>query len=202
MPLISSAMSTLMLLKSSQKFMSGSKLPFIVSAVSNATSQYVIVASIVNSTNNALGPGSGTQTGRIVGLFPPVMSGLMVAKAASFGIAGRDSKKLFDAVSFGVVNAMKTVLLQGAIIGAGPGTGRGRIKGLIPDILEGSIMAQEYFKQISGDKLRYIVKAMAFGICNHIKKTGTVIVTNIGVAASPPVGPVTIPAAPGIGKLV
>jgi len=202
MPLIPAAMRGLMTLKASQKLMSGSKLPHIVGAISNATSQYVLAVSVINSTNIALGPGSGTQTGRIVGLFPSTMSGLMMLKAATYGLSGRDLKKLFDAVSFGVVNAMKTVIMQGTIIGAGPGTGTGKIIGLFPTGLEAAILAQDYFKLISGSKLRVKVKAMAFGICNHIMSTGTVTITNIGIAASPPVGPVTIPAAPGIGRFV
>lgn len=202
MSLIPSAMQGLIQLKASSKLIAGSKFPPLVSAVSKATSQYVLAASIINSTNIALGPGAGTQTGRIVGLQPSGMSLLMMGVAASQGLAGRDIKILFDSVSFGVVNSLKATLLQGTIIGAGPGTGTGKIMGLIPSGLEALILSQSYFKLISGDKLRSMVKAMAFGICNHIMSVGTVQVTNIGVAAGPPVGPVTIPAAPGIGKFV
>ena len=126
----------------------------------------------------------------------------MLTKAAASGLAGRDIRKFFDSISFGVVNAMKSVLLQGTIIGAGPGTGTGKITGLVPSALQNLIYAQSAIRLISGDKLRSLLGAIAFGICNHIMSAGTVQATDIGAAAGPPVGPVTIPAAPGIGKLV
>jgi len=202
MPLVPKAMQGFMTVKASSKLMSGSKLSYITGAISSATSTYILAASIVNSTNIALGPGAGTQTGKIVGLTPSAMSVLMMSKAAAQGLSGRDIKALFDSVSFGVVNALKATLLQGSIIGAGPGTGTGKITGLVPESLKGLILAQSAFRLISGDKLKSLVSAIAFGICNHIMSVGTVQVTNIGVAAGPPVGPITIPAAPGIGKLV
>ena len=202
MPLVATAIQGLITVKASSKLISGSKLSYLVSAVSNATSQYILAASIINSTNIALGPGAGTQTGRITALVPSAMSLLMMGKAASKGLSGRDIKALFDSVSFGVVNSLKATLLQGVIIGAGPGTGTGKITGLVPTGLEGLILGQSFFRLISGDKLKSMISAMAFGICNHIMTTGVVTITNIGVAAGPPIGPVTIPAAPGIGKLV
>jgi len=202
MPLVPTAIQGLITVKASSKLMSGSKLPHLVSAVSNATSQYILAASIINSTNIALGPGGGTQTGRITALVPSTMSLLMMGKAASQGLSGRDIKALFDSVAFGVVNSLKAALLQGTIIGAGPGTGTGKITGLVPTSLETLILGQSFFRLISGDKLKAMISCMAFGICNHIMTTGVVTVTNIGVAAGPPIGPVTIPAAPGIGKLV
>jgi len=202
MPLVPSTMKSLIIVKASSLTIAGDKLSYFVSAISGATCQYILSASIVNSTNIALGPGSGTQTGKVVGLVPSGMSVLMVVRATAAGLAGRDTKKLFDSISFGVVNAMKSVLLQGTLIGAGPGTGTGKISGLVPSALQNLIYAQSVFRLISGDKLKTLLSAISFGICNHIMTTGTVTVTDIGVAASPPVGPITIPAAPGIGRLV
>jgi hypothetical protein len=43
---------------------------------------------------------------------------------------------------------------------------------------------------------------IAFGICIHIMTFGIVTITNIGVAAPPPAGPVLLPAVPGFGKIV
>lgn len=202
MPLVPTTMKSLIIVKASSLLIAGDKLSHFVSAISNATCQYILAASIVNSTNIALGPGAGTQTGKVVGLVPSGMSTLMVAKATAAGLVGRDIKKIFDSISFGVVNAMKAVLLQGTIIGAGPGTGTGKIAGLVPSALQNLIYAQSAFRLISGDKLKSLLSAISFGICNHIMSVGTVTATDIGVAASPPLGPITIPAAPGIGKLV
>lgn len=202
MPYLSSAIKGLAQLNASSKLMSGSKLPAMVAAVSGAASQYILSVSVVNSTNIALGPGSGTQTGRITGLLPSGMSSLMMLKSAALGLSGRDIKKFYDAVSFGVVNAAKTIVMQGTIIGAGPGTGTGKIIGLVPTGLEALIWAQSTFRLLSGQKLRSMISCVAFGVCNHIMTNAIVTITDIGVAASPPVGPVTIPAAPGIGRLV
>ena len=202
MPLLSPIMQNLIQLKAASQLISGSKLPDIVSAVSGATCQYVIASAIVNSTNIVTGPGAGTQTGRVVGLIPQQMSTMMQLKAASSLISGRDFGKLCDAISFGVVNAMNSVLLQGTVIGGGPGTGTGRIIGLVPVALTGLILAQEAFRLISGSKLRDIVSAIAFGICTHIMTVGTVTIIDIGVATPPPAGTFVLPVAPGIGRLV
>jgi hypothetical protein len=202
MPLIPTAIKGLTLVKASSKLMSGSKFPTLITAVSSATSQYVLSASIVVSTNNVLGPGAGTQTGTISGLMPSTMSLFMMGKAAALGLSGRDTKALFDSVSYGVINALKATLLQGIVIGGGPGTGTGKIIGLFPTALQGLILGQSFFRLISGDKLKSVISAMSFGVCNHIMSSAVVNVTNIGVALGPPLGPVTIPVAPGIGKLV
>jgi hypothetical protein len=203
MPLVPMQMQSLMQLKATSEVMAGNKLPDIVSAVSAATCQYIIAFSIINSTNIVVGPGSGTQTGIITGLIPQAMSSLMFLRASSQGIAGRDLPKLFDAISFGVTTSIMTsVVVQGTVIGGGPGTGTGKIMGLVPTGLETLIMAQEIFRLISGSKIREIISSIAFGICNHIMSTGTVVLTDIGVFTPPPVGPVPIPAAPGIARLV
>jgi hypothetical protein len=196
-------MQSLIQLKAASQLMAGSKLPDIISAVSMATCQYLMAVSVVNSTNIVVGPGAGTQTGTVTGLFPQAMSALMFFRASSQGLVGRDLPKLFDAVSFGVTTSVMTsVLVQGTVIGGGPGTGTGKILGLVPTGLEAFILAQEIFRLISGSKIREIVSSMAFGICNHITTTGIVILTDIGAFTPPPVGPVPIPAAPGIGRLV
>ena len=202
MPLLPPVMQGSMFLKASSELLAGSKLQSFVSAVSAATCQYISIAAIVNSVNTVLGPGVGTQTGTVVGLIPQQMSSLMSLKAASSGLLGRDLSKVFDAVSFGVVTSMSTVFLQGTVIGGGPGTGVGKITGLVPTALAGLIMAQEAVRLMAGSKLFQTVSAIAFGICTHIMTVGTVNVINIGAAAPPPAGPVPIPAAPGIGRLV
>jgi hypothetical protein len=203
MPLVPFQMQSLIQLKAASLLMAGSKLPDIVSAVSAATCQYLIASSVVNSTNVVLGPGAGTQTGTVTGLVPQAMSSLMFLKATAQGLAGQDLPKLFDAISFGVCTSiMTTVVVQGTVIGGGPGMGTGKIIGLIPIGLETLIFSQAAFRLISGSKIREIISSIAFGICNHILSVGTVILTDIGAFAPPPVGPIPIPAAPGIGRFV
>jgi len=186
--------------KAASQLMSGSKLPAVVSAISTATCQYVIAASTINSVNIAVGPGSGTQIGKIIGLSTRGMSSMMLLRGATLGLIGRDAKKFFDAVSFGVVTSMNAVVMQGVIIGAGPGTGTGKIIGLLPTALLNIIYANAIFRLIAGSQMRRIMSAVSFGICTHITTFGTVTITDIGAFTPPPVGPVPIPAAPGIGR--
>jgi hypothetical protein len=131
-----------------------------------------------------------------------MMSQMMRLKALSSGLSGKDIGKLFDAVFFGVVTSMSTVFLQGTVIGGGPGIGVGKIIGLVPTALTALIMAQEAVRLLGGAKMLPLVSAISFGICTHIMMIGTVNVINIGIAAPPPAGPIPIPAAPGIGRLV
>jgi len=202
MPLVPQTMQGLIQAKGVSELLAGTQFPGLVEAVSMATCQYILSTATINSTNMAMGPGMGTQTGYIQGLIPTAMSGLMLVKAASMGISGQNTLNLFDAVSFGVCNAMNSVVLQGTIIGAGPGTGQGKVVGLVPEGLQTLILAQTAFRLIAGKNINDLVSVMAFGICNHIMTTATVLCIDIGVAASPPVGPVMIPSAPGIGRLV
>lgn len=200
MPLLPPIMQSTIKFKASSKQIAGSKLPFIVSAISSSTCQNILLSSVINSVNNVLGPGSGTQIGRITGLSSQGMSFMMSLKASSLGMSGRDLKNLFDAISFGVVNSLNGTIMQGAVIGGGPGTGVGRITGLVPSILASTMMSQNAFRMMAGSKLLNIVSAISFGICIHTMTLGVVNITNIGVAAPPPVGPVPIPLAPGIGR--
>ena len=202
MPIVSSFMSSQMQLKSSSVTVSGSKFSGIVSAVSNAVASYVPSTAQVQSTNIVVGPGAGTFTGRVSGLSAPVMSKLMQLKAAIAGLTGRDIGKLCDAVSFGVIQAMRQVTVQGTVVGGGPGSGNGKILALVAKSLEPIIIANLSAKILMGSKTKDLISAIAFGVCNHIMSAGTITTTCIGAFAGPPTGPVTIPAAPGMGKLV
>ena len=202
MPLIPAAMSGLMVAEGSSLAISGSKFSTTVFGISTAASAYIIAAATVTGTNVVLGAGAGTFVGRIMGLSPVIMSGLMNLRAAASGIMGKDIFKLFTAVSFGVVNSLNSVVAQGTIVGGGPGSGSARIYGLIPIVLQGIIMAQLGAVSIIGEKTMDIASAMAFGICNHVMTSGTIMTICIGSFTPPPVGPVTLPAASGFGRLV
>lgn len=202
MPFIPSTMTGLMMAKASSQSIHGNKLLPQFSAISSAVCAYFTVAPIVVSTNIVTGPGAGAYTGKVVGLLPSAMSSLMMLKMTSQGLLGRDVKKLFDAVSFGVCNTMlTTAVAQGAVIGGGPGAGQGKITGLVPSALQNLLYVNLVGKLLSGSKTMALSSAMAFGICTHIMTTGVVITTCLGAFAPPPAGPVPIPAAPGPGRL-
>ncbi len=203
MPFVPPAQTGLMVTKGASTAMLGGKFIPFVNAVSSAVCQYMVSAPITMTTNVVLGPGAGTYIGRIVGCVPSAMTVLMMTKAAASMLVGRDTQKLFDAISFGVCNTLlTTALVQGTVIGGGPGAGQGKILNLVPIVLSGLIMAQLAGVTLFGQKTPQLVDAISFGICTHIMTAGTVITTCIGAAAPPPVGPIPIPAAPGPGKLV
>ena len=157
MPLVPTFMSSQMRIKGNSLLISGDKFSPFVSAVSNATASYITSSAVVNAINSALGPGSGTFTGRISGLSSSTMSNLMRIKASSALLTGRDIKKLLDSVAHGVVQSMNTVVVQGVVIGAGPGTGNARVLALVPTALENLIIAQMSAKILTGDNLRKLV---------------------------------------------
>jgi len=200
MPLVPAQMQGLIMSKAASQIMVGEKMTHLISAISSATCQYLMTASIVNSVNVATGPGSGTQTGKIVGAVPSAMTSLMMAKAASSGLAGKDIYKFLSSVAFGVCMSLNSVMVTGTIIGAGPGSGTGKITGLAPTALQGLIFAQETSKTLIGQYMQLLVGAISFGICMHIMSAAVVNFVDVGVFAPPLVGPIPIPAAPGIGR--
>lgn len=202
MPLIPTVMSMQMVAKGASLTLAGSKYNPMVSAVSMATCSYIMASSMAQTTNQVTGPGAGTFQGKIVGCTSSGMSGLMKLKAASQGLAGRDIGKLFDSIAFGVVQSLNTVMVVGSVIGGGPGAGQGKVLMLIPTALQAVIIANLAGKVIAGSKTAQLVSAIAFGICNHIMTAGMITATCVGAFAGPPVGPVPLPVAPGIGKLV
>lgn len=199
MPLNTTFTQSSIQLRMFSQLLNGNSLPAVVSCISKSTCQYLMLASTVPSTNMALGPGAGTQTGRIYGLTPGGMSTMMSLRAAPTGIAGKEAKKFFDAVSFGVVLSLNTVIVQGSVIGAGAGTGIGKVVGLVPSALELLMLGQMLIKFILGKNNRALASSVAFGICSHIMSAGTVMLTDMGAAAPPPAGPVPL-IAPGFGR--
>lgn len=202
MPLVPTVVSGATNAKAASLTLSGSKLSSLVSAISTAVCTYVLSVGTSTSTNIVLGPGAGTKTGRVVGLVSSSMAQLMKAKAAASGLAGRDISKLFNSISTGIVQGFQTVIVQGSVVGGGPGSGTGKILGLVPNALSGLIVAQGALRILSGRDLSKLASAIAFGACTHIMANGTVTFTCVGAAAGPPAGPVSVPAAPGIGRLV
>ena len=202
MPIIPSAITGFTMAKAFSKGIVGSDMRKVASAVASASTQYIIAASNVISTNVVLGPGSGVSTGKLIGLIPSVMSNLMFVRGVPLGIAGRDAKKLFDSISFGVVMGLQTAISQGSVIGGGPGTGVGNIVGLIPSALQALIRPFLAGKLVVGSYSGKMASAIAFGITTHVMTAGKIIYTDVGAVAPPPVGPVPIPAAPGYGRIL
>ena len=200
MPLVPTSITSLTQAKAASLLLSGDKLLSLVSAISNATAAYVMSVGMSNPTCTVVGPGAGTFTGQILGLTPQGMSAQMMLLAAPQGLAGRDIKKLFDSISFGVVQAMKTIIVVGTVIGGGPGIGQGKVLGVVAKGLEAQILAMEAVKLIGGAKLQPLISCIAGGICNHITQMAIVNAVCVGAFAGPPAGPVTIPAAPATGK--
>jgi hypothetical protein len=202
MPFVPPSQTGLMVAKGVGSLMAGEKFTPFVNAASTAICQYLMMAPIVMTTNMVIGPGAGAYTGKIIGCVPSAMTSLMMIKAAGSMLVGRDTQKLFDAVSFGVcMTLLTTAISQGSVLGGGPGAGQGKIVNLVPSMLLPLIVAQLAGAVLIGEKTMQIIDAITFGICMHIMTAGTVVTTCIGAFAPPPVGPIPIPAAPGPGRL-
>lgn len=202
MPLVPTAITGAAMAKAASLTLSGKDIQKLIGAIASATSTHIMSVGLCNPTCTVTGPGAGTFTGTIAGLTPAGMSGLMKLQAAAKGLTGKDLFKLFDSISAGVVQSMGSVTAMGAVVGGGPGTGTGRITGPVAKTLETLILGMEAVKTIGGQKLQPLISCIAFGICNHIIQAATVTVTCVGGFAGPPAGPVTIPGAPGTGKLI
>jgi hypothetical protein len=186
-------------LKMGSQLIAGSKLSIWVAAISSAICQYLLTMPVVNSTNNVLGPGTGTQIGKIKGLSAPRMASWMVTRARGHQLSGKDLERLCNAIATGVVTSLSAVIIQGTVIGGGPGTGTGRIYNLTASILTTMIMAQESFRLIAGTKLKDLISSIASGLCTYLMTFGSVDFVCMGVTAPPPAGPVLIQAS-GIGR--
>jgi hypothetical protein len=203
MPFVPPTQTGLIVTKGASSMIFGEKFVPFVNAISSSVCQYMTSAPVIMSTNVVLGPGAGTYVGKIVGCVPSVMSSLMFVKASASMLIGRDTQKLFDAVSFGVCNTLlTTAVAQGTVIGGGPGAGQGKIINMVPSTLQTLIMSQLAGVTLFGQKTFQLIEAITFGICSHIISAATVITTCIGAVAPPPVGPIVIPAAPGPGRLI
>ena len=202
MPIVPSVISTSATTRALSKGIFGKDMNRIASAVASASVQYILATAFVTSVNNVVGPGAGISTGRLINLSPKAMSGLMNTKALTKLMAGRDIRKFFDAISFGVVTGLRTAISQGAVIGGAPGTGIGNIVGLVSSGLQGLIVVNFLSKLMAGRDASRLASAIAFGITFHLTSTVKVSLTNIGAFAPPPAGPVPIPTAPGTGKLI
>ena len=203
MPYIVPSMTGLVSVKGSSVLLTGQKFIPFVNATSRALCQYLTMVPISNSTNMVLGPGAGTFTGRIVGCSSMLMSNLMMTGASIKMLRGKDMKRFFDAVSFGVCTTLLTTgMVQGSVVGGGPGVGRGKILNMQPIVMQGLIITNLIGNTFVGSKIKELAYAIAFGCCMHIMTTATVINTCIGTFTPPPIGPIMIPTAPGIGRLI
>lgn len=200
MPLSSSALSALIIAKAGSSLIAGSKMTPYIRAIADATVQHLMTASTVTSVNMVTGPGSGTLTGRITGVNRLTMRSLIMNRLRLYRLAGRDTQRLVDAICFGVVQSLNTVVVQGTVIGGGPGSGTGRIVGLSPTIMEKLILAYLGPRVLIGEKQRQFISSVAFGVCTAIMSNAVVNTICIGVFSPPPAGPVPIPTAPGTGR--
>jgi len=192
-----------MVQKASSLGLAGSKVMPEFIAISNGICTYIPLSAIVTTTNVVLGPGTGTWTGPVTALIPNSMSSMMILKASESMVVGRDTRKFFDAISFGVCQTiMSSVIAQGTVVGGGPGTGTGKVTGLVPSNLEQQIVLNLGQQLLVGGKTNPVISAVAYGICTYILSAATIIATCIGFFAPPPTGPIPIPGLIGTGKLV
>ena len=200
MPLVPTTITATIVARAFSKGLSGKDLPKLASAVSNATVTYILTAGNLQMNHIVIGPGAGVGTGVLLGMSAPAMSALMLTKAASLKLMGRDAKKLYDSISMGVTLGLMAAVATGPVIGGGPGAGTGVVIGLIPSALKAVILPLLAGKLIFGSKIEQIASIIAFGIVTHISTVVKVSMTDVGAFTPPPVGPVMV-VAPSIGRI-
>ena len=194
----SSGMSNLILTRAAGFLLGGQKMKPIVDSISSACVQYFLASFRANTVNNVLGPGSGTSVGTVTGIFPTGMASQIKRMAEFLRVGGGShSDRFFNAVSFGVVQALNTATMNGIVIGGGPGSGYGKVFGLSGSALKPLILNRLSFKVGRGSKADLIFTAVSSGICNYLNSSASINNVCIGTFSPPPVGPVPIPSAPG-----
>jgi hypothetical protein len=200
MPVVSKAISS-----SIQGFLSLNRLTGrdaikLVDAVSTSVATYLVTPNLVSCTlNGTAGPIGNINSMAVTGLVPTVMSGLMLSKAASKRLNGRDIKKLFDSISNGLSQILMGMVLSGTAAGIALGGGIGSFTAVNVSTLSNLMYSLMVSKQLTGRDAANLCESISFGIVNHLKSSVhfTVIVTGV-IAPVPPVGPVAVIGIPSL----
>jgi hypothetical protein len=151
------------------------------------------------SLNGTVGPiGSITST-VVVGLVSSAMSSLMQSKAALKGFKGRDVKKLFDAISNGLVIILYQMILSGKAAGIAIGVGIGTFTALNDSLMSKEMSSKMKIKNINGRDMQSLCDCISFGIVNHLRTAVKFQVVASGtIAPVPPTGPLAAVSIPSI----
>ena len=194
MPIVSKAISGAIQGQFALKKLTGRDAIKLAGVIGSSVSKYLMLPNLVTcSLSGTAGPIGNINSIVVVGLVPTAMSGFMFTKAVSKNLKGRDIKKLFDAISLGLVQILMGMVLSGSAVGIAVGGGTGTFTALSDQALSKIMYATMLSKQLKGRDAIKLCDCISFGIVNHLKTSVkfTTVVTGV-IAPVPPAGPVAV----------
>lgn len=166
----------------------------LANAIASSVAKYLIIPNLVTcSLTGATGPIGTINSVAVVGLVPKVMSSLMVSKAYSKNLKGRDISKLFDAISNGIGQVLQGMVLSGTAVGIAVGGGTGFFTAVSDSALSKMMLSFMKLKKIEGRDISKICDCISFGITNHLKTSVKfTLVVSGAIAPTPPTGPIVV----------
>jgi hypothetical protein len=200
MPIASQIISSAIQGQFALRKMTGRDIPKMAGVIGASVSKYLMIPNMVTcSLNGTAGPLGNINSVVVAGLVPTVMSGLMLSKAASKKMTGRDVKKFFDAVSGGLCQVLMGMVLSGTAAGIAVGGGVGSFTALSDQALSKLMYSMMLSKKLNGRDAANLCDAISFGLVNHLKTSVkfTTVVTGV-IAPVPPAGPVAVLGIPSV----
>ena len=124
---------------------------------------------------------TGTGTGKMTGIIPTAMLGMVIPLMMGNGIRGIKMKDIAEAICNAVAthfNAMNEVTTTHTGVALGSGTGK--VLGLVPNKMESRIMQKMKANGYTGTMMQPFVNAVSTGICNNIMATAIIAVAISG----------------------
>jgi len=144
----------------------------------------------------------GTGTGKMMGIIPNALAGMVIPLMMGQGVMGTKMKDLAEGICFAAAmhfNSMNEVQTSHSTVALGSGTGK--VLGLIPSVMEAKILQKMLAQNYSGTMMKPLVNAFSTGFCNNVMATAIVTVAISGAPAPiTPAGPVPS-AGSGTGKV-
>jgi len=125
----------------------------------------------------------GTGKGKMTGILPNTLTGVVIPLQMAQGILGTEMKAFTEGVCFAVAthfNTMNEVETTHSTVALGSGTGK--VLGLTPNKMENKIMQNLKAQNLKGSKMASFIKAFSTGFCMNIMATAII---NVAITGSP-----------------
>lgn len=177
------ALQALMISQLSSKGIRGTKMASFAGAISEGIIESFLAQNIVNTVDAGLLPAGapGIGVGKIAGLNPKAMMGMMLPLVASEGILGVKSKDLVESICTAICNHFLTANIVNTVhplvaIGAGSGP----VLGLDPNLTTSVLVMKFASKGIRGSKMQNLAKGISTGFVNNILATAIATQSIVG----------------------
>jgi len=200
MPVIGTLITSAIVANMTPRSIKGRDAASLASAIGTAVATHVTTPNMVSCTvSGSAGPLGSITSVAVAGIVSKTMSGMMLLKAQSKSLIGRDIITLFDAVSAGIAQVMIGSILTGSSVGCAVGAGTGKYVALNEKALAGLIVLNATAKSLKGRNMVDLADCVSFGVVNHLKSSATYSVLVAGaIAPTPPTGPVAVVGIPSV----